>query len=257
TSMAAPHVAGVAALALQAHPSWNQDDVRIAMVNISDATQVVGYSSRLAGNGLVQPLPATLTSVVARGDNDAPSLSVGVQQFSQDFAGGGDITLKNNGVDPATFNVAVVQEGASTSRTHTVTVDPSITVQPGQTATLPVAISILAANAGDSAAFRQVAGRIVLTPASGADNGGVTLSVPYYAVPRVRSVVSSTVNPGFSPTNGTTAHVSNTSAVSGTAAFYDWGLSGTHSNLGEAGLRAVGVQGFNSGGNQVIRFAVN
>src|SRR5207302_883090 len=83
------------------HPTWTPDDVRIAMVNTSDAAQLVGYSARLAGNGLVQPLPATLTSVVARGDNDAPSLSLGVQQFSQDFAGGGDITLKNNGVDPA------------------------------------------------------------------------------------------------------------------------------------------------------------
>src|SRR5205085_12365704 len=145
----------------------------------------------------------------------------------------------------------------STSRTHTVTVDPSITVQPGQTATLHVGVSIPAATSGDSSAFRQVAGRIVLTPASGADNGGVVLSVPYYAVPRVRSVISSTADPGFTPTNGTTAHVSNTSAVTGTAAFYDWGLSGTHSNFGEAGLRAVGVQGFTSGGNQVIRFAVN
>src|SRR5205823_2293757 len=149
------------------------------------------------------------------------------------------------------------QEGASTSRTHTVTVDPSITVQPGQTATLHVGVSIPAATSGDSSAFRQVAGRVVLTPASGADNGGVTLSVPYYAVPRVRSVVASTIDPGFSPTNGTTAHISNTSNVQGTAAFYDWGLSGTHSNFGEAGLRAVGAQGFSSGGNQVIRFAVN
>src|SRR5438105_9388651 len=227
------------------------------MVNTADATQVAGYSPRLAGNGLVQPLPATLTSVVARGDSDAPSLSLGVQQFSSDFAGGGDVTLNNNGASDAIFNISVVQEAASSSRAQSVTVDPSVTVPAGGSARVHVGVSIPAATAGDSAAFRQVAGRIVLTPASGADNGGVTLSVPYYAVPRVRSVVASTIDPGFSPTNGTTAHISNTSAVTGTAAFYDWGLSGTHSNFGEAGLRAVGAQGFTSGGNQVIRFAVN
>src|SRR5207249_8882979 len=36
TSMAAPHVAGVSALALQAHPTWTPDDVRMAVVNTSD-----------------------------------------------------------------------------------------------------------------------------------------------------------------------------------------------------------------------------
>ena len=62
----------------------------VGMVNTADASQIPGYFAQLGGNGLVQPLAASQSSVVARGDNDAPSLSLGVRQFSQDFAGGGE-----------------------------------------------------------------------------------------------------------------------------------------------------------------------
>src|SRR4029077_7658285 len=44
TSMAAPHVAGSAACAIQAHPRWDAGDVAAAVVNTADATKLVGYS---------------------------------------------------------------------------------------------------------------------------------------------------------------------------------------------------------------------
>src|SRR5260221_13815160 len=53
TSMAAPHVAGVAALALQAHPAWAADDVRPAIANTADPTQITSFLPRIGGSGLV------------------------------------------------------------------------------------------------------------------------------------------------------------------------------------------------------------
>src|SRR2546421_3216052 len=46
TSMAAPHVAGSAALAIQAHPAWDAADVAAAIVNTADATQLASNSAR-------------------------------------------------------------------------------------------------------------------------------------------------------------------------------------------------------------------
>src|SRR5213079_1382490 len=50
TSMATPHVAGSAALVVQAHPGWSAADVADAVVNTADATKVAGYSARRLGN---------------------------------------------------------------------------------------------------------------------------------------------------------------------------------------------------------------
>ena len=57
--MATPHIAGVAALVRQAHPGWSELAQRAAITQTGDRFQMVGYSARLAGTGVVQPLPAT------------------------------------------------------------------------------------------------------------------------------------------------------------------------------------------------------
>ena len=55
TSMASPHVAGVAALTRQAHPSWTVEDIKGAIVNTGNPAEVVGYRTSRGGTGLVQP----------------------------------------------------------------------------------------------------------------------------------------------------------------------------------------------------------
>src|SRR6202011_2233825 len=61
TSMATPMISGVAALVRQAHPGWSELAQRAAITQTGDRSQMVGYSARLAGTGVVQPLPATQT----------------------------------------------------------------------------------------------------------------------------------------------------------------------------------------------------
>jgi minor extracellular serine protease Vpr len=252
TSMATPHVAGSAALAIQAHPRWEADEVAAAVVNTADASQLSGYSPQLGGNGLVQPFPATQTSVIARTEHGAPNLSFGVAEFTSDFSGEGEISVENHGSSTASFAVSTLQ---SPSSPHTIST--TLSLAPHDTRELRVKLAVPAATSGDSSDFRQVQGRIILTPTSG--NNGVTLSVPYYLVARARSNVRARLSGDRDENASGTVHLNNRSnSVAGTADFYAWGLSGDHENLGSIGLRAVGVQSFNDPNfGQIMMFAVN
>jgi hypothetical protein len=258
TSMATPHVSGVAALTVQAHSAWARDDVRLAVLNSADPTQLTGFTPRLGGSGLVQPIGATQTSVVARADDDAGSLSFGLDEFTHDYQATHDLIVSNNGTQTANFNVSAAASAGSSP--HSATIESPLLLAPGQTTTLHLTLSVPASTAGNSNAFREVAGLVTLAPASPSDNSGVTLNVPYYLVPLARSQVTTTLGSTFGPGNpSTTAQVSNGStAVGGTADFYAWGLTGGNSLYGPVGLRAVGVQSYSdSSGREVLAFAVN
>lgn len=68
TSMASPHVAGAAALVLQAHPDWSVEDVKAALMNtaveLKDANGNV-YAHNTQGAGSIRPLDAIKTETLA------------------------------------------------------------------------------------------------------------------------------------------------------------------------------------------------
>lgn len=68
TSMASPHVAGAAALVLQAHPEWSVEDVKAALMNtaveLTDADGNV-YPHNTQGAGSIRPLDAINTKTLA------------------------------------------------------------------------------------------------------------------------------------------------------------------------------------------------
>ena len=243
TSMSAPHVAGVAALALQAHPGWPADEVSTGIINTASASQIVGWSARISGVGLVQPFAATRSSVIARGPSDLPSVNFGVQEFSTTFADEREIVVQNLGTKSAKFSVSVAPSGGTSP--HSVQVTPaSVTVLAGRSTTLLVKLKVPVATAGDSSDFRDVAGLITLTPTNQTQNGGASLAVPYYLVARARSEVETNIVGNFGPGHPSgVAQVKNSSAaVPGLADFYAWGLVGQSNRLGSINLRAVGVQ---------------
>jgi subtilisin family serine protease len=258
TSMSAPHVAGSAVLAVQAHPHWSADAVAVGLVNTADATLINSYSARRGGNGLVQPASATKSSVIARTEGGLPSVSFGVIESTRDISRNREFSVENRGSSPATFTVSIVKGAGSP---HTITVSPTqVTVLAAESADVRVSLSVPAASVGDSSGFRQVSGRIVLTPTIG--NAGVTLSVPYYLVARARSIVQARTQGDFLAGDTTTSAVlltNRSSTVAGSGDFYAWGLRGTHANLGSIGLRSVGVQSFDNGPRfgQLMVFAVN
>src|SRR5438552_8993098 len=263
TSMATPHVSGVAALALQSHPDWDADNVRLAIANTADASQLGGFQAKLGGSGLVQPFAATRTSVVARGTKDAGNVSFGVGEFSRDFSGEERIRVQNLGSSTQTFAASVIQGPSTTNPAtslnspHSVTVSPStVTLNRGESAEVRVRLNVPAATAGSasgtsgpagSGAFRQASGLVTFNPTSASGNGGASLAVPYFLVARARAEVQTKFASGdFGPAApSTTAEVRNQSpAVTGTADFYAWGLRGKNRKASTAGLRAVGVQSF-------------
>jgi minor extracellular serine protease Vpr len=242
TSMAAPHTAGMAALVRQAHPTWkNVKYWKAAIVNTADPSQVAGYSTRVAGSGLIQAPGATLTNVVAQGDNGTATLNYGYAELSQNYTKTKPIKLHNFSTAPITFSVATALDAGSP---HSVSLDPSqVTVPAKGEATVNVTLTVPSATAGDSSAFHDASGLVTFTPLSGG-NRGVALRVPYYLVPQTTSNISTNINAGALGRKGSAvATVTNVAgATSGVADWYAWGLTDANDGLGSNDVRNVGVQ---------------
>src|SRR2546428_1290541 len=128
-------------MALQAHPDWDAESVRLAIANTADASRLGSFQPKLGGPGLVQPFAATRTSVVARGTRDAGNVSFGVAEFSRDFSGEKHIRVQNNGSSKQTFTTSAILGPSSTDPTqalnapHSVAVSPStLSLKPGERA---------------------------------------------------------------------------------------------------------------------------
>src|SRR5438105_6399331 len=264
TSMSTPHLAGVAALVRQAHPGWSELAQRAAITQTGDRFQMVGDSARLAGTGVVQPLPATQTQAVVLGTASAPEpLSLGFTELTTlDYSAVRNIDIRNNGATPIQFNVKVTPAGGVP---HTVTpASAGIIVPPQSDALLPVKIFVPVATVGATHplgtinGFKDVAGTVTLTPADPSMNGGVSLNVPYYLVPRARSLIAVSHDvPRLANPNASLTVSNGPAAIAGTADFYAWGLSSPPQGLAYVDTRAVGVQAFPSGSNSTLVFAVS
>ncbi len=259
TSMASPMVAGVAALTREAHPGWSVEQIKAAIVNTGDPAKVASHRISRGGTGLVQPLPATQTQVVAVGDPGTASLSFGFAELGANFSATKTVTLHNNGGAEATYSVGSANAAGSPATVGFSAT--SVSVPAGGSATVNVTLNVPAATAGSSAAFREVAGNVVFASA-----GQPSLRVPYYLVPRALSNVSAAFDKPLDPTKSGRAKVdlANAGVIAGAGDFYAWGLEDpddvTEATLGGAGydLRSVGVQSFDfGGGEQLIVLAVN
>jgi len=276
TSMASPHVAGVAVLTRQAHPTWKVGDIKAAIVNTGRPSSVAGYSTSLGGTGLVQPAGSTATQVVAstEGQRFGTSLNFGFAEFRDRFRGTKEISLRNHGSSGAIFKVS---QAAASGSPHTLHLGRTSVRVPAHGETeVRVTLDVAAATAGGSDAFREVAGLVEITPASASDNAGVALRVPYYLVPRALSNVSTSIGTLTGTNPSTIATVTNRrGGISGDAGFYAWGIFDTRSSGADSDddgddqdqegssndIRAIGVQSFSippaALDRQLLVFAVN
>ncbi len=275
TSMASPHVAGVAALTRQAHPSWSVENIKAAIMNTGDPSQVTGttgFRISRGGTGLVQPAKSTTTQVIAKATDDRFAISVNYG-FEE--------------LEPGLLEVAARSGSSTTARRRRRSTSPSRT-RPVRRTRLAVTqqryrrrrplvghragrrehrrwtltLNVPVGTVGNSTAFREVAGLVTFTPASASDNNGVTLRVPYYLVPRALSSVSTGLST-FNASGNATATIKNKGPIAGDADFYAWGLE----DKGEPGraandIRSVGVQSFpfpsaTDPNRHLIVFAVN
>ncbi|BDV29835.1 S8 family peptidase [Microbacterium terricola] len=268
TSMAAPHVAGVAALTVQAHPKWNAPQVSSAIVSTADPEKVAGQSLTLGGVGLVDTAQAVGTTVTATGDAfrtesgwaRESALSFGFQDSNVGFGGFKTITVRNSGTKAVTYKVSSTPSAESIKAKVKLS-SKKVTVRPGGSAKLLVTVSAAAKDVptslgDDQFSFYEISGDIVLTAS------GSTLRVPYLLVPRSNSKVTASATPLKS--NAKTLTLSNAQgAIPAIADVYQWGLSDAKdapTSLPDTGydLRAAGVQSWeDDNGDDVLVFALS
>ena len=276
TSMATPHVAGVAALAIQAHKDWKEPGLRAAVVQTASPSALLDFSPRIEGSGLVQAVGATATNVTAQagdgGDEEGGHLgllSFGVAELTRDLNESREIVIRDHGKLPATFS-ATATSAAGVPHTvklsnSTVSVDGHDSTELRMTLNVPAATAGATHDALGNVLFEDASGIISLTP-QGTANNGVALNLPYYVVTRARSNVEADLRQGESDEEGGPAMQSSVrlnnrnGAISGDGDFYAWGLTNPKTGTISAAYepRAVGVQSFPvSATDNLLVFAVN
>ncbi len=205
TSMATPHVAGIAALVAQTHPDWTPADIKAAVMNtathdvFSGADQTgPAYGPVRVGSGRVDALDAAQDQVVAF---DAEARNLVSVTFGVVPVGGATVTqtrhvtVRNDGDAAATYATSFAQ--STTAGGATIAVSPAqVTVPAGGTADVAVTLTVdpttLARDIDPTqdATYdlggptprdyvTSISGRLVLTPAS-----GPALRVPVQAAPK-------------------------------------------------------------------------
>lgn len=266
TSMAAPHVAGAAALGIQAHPDRSGQDISAALVSTSDRDALGGYRVT-RGGGLVDPRALVTADTFAYGDSAngnaayrSTALNFGFAELAGDFTDTRTVTIVNDGPTARTFAVAAEPTDGSLPAEVSLGRD-EVTVGPGDTATVKVTLSVAAddvpataAGAGQHA-FHEVSGDIVLT------GDETTLHVGYLLVPRPATKVSASIRGSLNgPRTEATLVTSNMGAVAGGGAdLYTWGLKDAKDQHVPGGfdLEAAGVQSFAAGPGNLLVFAVS
>jgi minor extracellular serine protease Vpr len=168
TSMAAPHVAGAAALLLQRHPSWSAQQVKSALVSTAapawaDTARTLEAPVLTAGSGEVDLLAANDPKLFS----DPVSLSYSDLNVNRGAASKSLLlALSDAGDGAGTWTIEVKPQAQQNG--IQISVPGAITIAPGGSAQIPVT-----ASASSSAAAGEAYGFLLL------HRGGVTRKVAY------------------------------------------------------------------------------
>ena len=183
TSMAAPHVAGAAALVLQDHPEWTASEVESSLT--SAAHPLASLDPDAQGAGRLDVAAADSASVLP-----SPwSANLGLADMGERAASSASVQLANTGSTPA--HVVLRVDAATGDQAH-VTVSPgAVTIPPGGSRT----VNVSAQGPATRTAY-DVSGWIDGAVSSG-DSASTTLRVPYMMAVRPLQI-----HPTPDPTSG-------------------------------------------------------
>jgi len=228
TSMAAPMVAGLAALVKSKHPNWAPAQVKADIMNTADQKLTVGpngtgatYAPMRVGAGRIDAATAINNQVLAavKQDPGEVSASFGSFEFTGAVTKTKTITLQNTGVTDETYTAAV--NDATSVPGVTYSVSPSTVTVPARgtanvTLTLKVNPAQFSKTFDTSKGTYDAADNLSLDPATGAPqetiaeaSGDViftpadnvpSLRVPYYAAPKPASQMAGPSNIALSKT---------------------------------------------------------
>jgi minor extracellular serine protease Vpr len=186
TSMAAPHVAGVAALMLQANPDWTPEQVKAIIMNtavpLADNTVIPR-----SGAGRVNAYRSVAANALAIADEDLVTLNWGVIMSGNDnLTRVSNVTLYNWDAAAQLFDTNVAFQMGSRIAGATLSVEPAqVTVPAGGSAIVTVTLNldlteipVLYGTTG----LEEYYGFVTFTPPGGDPTD--TLLVPFYFQPR-------------------------------------------------------------------------
>ena len=217
TSMAAPHVAGVAALLLETRPEWTPADVKSALIVGARPVQGDGFL-RGAGRVDADAAAASTLSVSASG------WSLGILADSEGtWERSGVVTVANRGAAVETFAVSVGETPSGMS----VTVTPSeLTLAPGQSTEVTVRASADSKSVSSPASM-TLGGTITFA-------GSRTFTLPWavlrasrVTVTSDRPIISAFAYEPFGRTNTMTPLSANAGELVTTAGDYDFLFTGS------------------------------
>ena len=193
TSMAAPHIAGVAALMKEARPNYSVEQIKAAIMNTAVANKDADgntYPESRVGAGRVQVDASVATTVTAVAEGGAPGavgLSFGSLTVNETYTETRVIRLTNYGTSDVTYNLSVSQTVTETGVSLTPLLT-SITVPANGSATVPVQLVVdpsqLDMSTDPTTPGTQLGlPRHTLIEASGQVrfNGAPAIHLPYYA----------------------------------------------------------------------------
>ncbi|MEA2123590.1 MAG: hypothetical protein QOI80_372, partial [Solirubrobacteraceae bacterium] len=198
TSMATPHVAGALALMKVAHPTWTPLERKALLMNSTSSDAAAGatkHSPQRQGAGVLDVQSALAPDTVAYADVTDGSVGVSFGAVDVDSTAELDRTVSvvNKGATAHTYTLAYDPRSTVPGVSYSFPDGPTVTVNPGATATFRVHLSATASAMTDShdptivetqsgqarSWLSEASGIVTLTPTS-----GPALRLPVYAAPK-------------------------------------------------------------------------